>query len=133
MPYPGRPGALSKDRGYTMLRETVDAESAHALFDRLLPLSREAHSYGFHEVAYHALTAAMHAAQTAHDSAGVAVTANEARQQVEWIDTHVPDHRLSTNSARRHGHPGVYAMLGRQAEMILRILERERGDSGRGR
>jgi hypothetical protein len=103
-------------------------ESARTLFDRLLTLSREAHESGLHEVAYHALTAAMHAAQIGRDSAGVATIADEAREQIKWIDTHVPEHRLSTRSARKHDHPGVYAMLGRQAEMVARMLGREGGE-----
>jgi hypothetical protein len=110
-----------------MVREPAVTDAARSFFDRLLALSREAHGCGFHEVAYHALIGAMHAAQSGHDRAGVALTADEAREQINWIDTHVPGHRLSTSSAARHDHPGVYAMLCRQAEMVVRQLAREAG------
>jgi len=110
-----------------MTQSAADTESARALFDRLLSLSREAHESRLHEVAYHALSAAMHAAQTGGDVAGVAAIADEARQQIHWIDTNVPSHRLSTRSAMKHDHPGVYAMLERQGEMVVRMLERVEG------
>ena len=101
----------------------VGPAPARAFFDRLMTLSREAHEFGLHEVAYHSLCAAMHAAQTGNDPAGVARVADVAREQIDWINTHVPAHRLSTASARRHDHPGVYAMLERQAEAVLRMLD----------
>ena len=103
----------------------VDPAPARAFFDRFMNLSREAHELGLHEVAYHALCAAMHAAQTGNDVAGVARVADEARDQIDWINTHVPAHRLSTASASRHDHPGVYAMLERQAEAVVRMMGHE--------
>lgn len=88
------------------------------LFDQLFAASRDAHANGQHEVAYHALIAAMHAAQDAKDVEGARAVAKEAQAQIEWIDRHAPGHRLSTESAARHNHPGVYVMLTRQAGMI---------------
>ena len=108
-----------------MAQPGAEQTTARALFDRLLVVSREAHQQGLHEVAYHALTAALHAAQSGGDMPGVETIAEEAREQIEWIDGHAPAHRLSTESAKRHDHPGVYAMLGRQADMIARMLARE--------
>lgn len=88
--------------------------SAVPLFERLLALGREAHHTGHHETAYHALTAAMHAAEDAGDVRALAEIGREVEAQIAWIDRHAPQHRLSTASARRHHHPGVYAMLARQ-------------------
>jgi hypothetical protein len=85
------------------------------LFERLLLLSREAHAARLHEVAYHALTAAMHAAHSRHDESGLAAVEREANAQIAWIDEHAPAHRLSTASAGHHEHPGFYALLARQA------------------
>ena len=84
------------------------------LFEQLLAASRDAHARQQHEVAYHALTAAMHAADDAGDVSALAEVAREAEAQIAWIDRHAPTHRLSSNSARAHNHPGVYAMLVRQ-------------------
>jgi plasmid replication initiation protein len=112
-----------------MTQPAVDPSTMRALYDRLIALSREAHGLGLHETAYHALCAALHAAQSASDRVSVAQVADEAREQINWIDTHMPDHRISTASASRHDHPGVYAMLERQAGTITRMLERGAGES----
>ena len=85
-----------------------------SLTTRLLALSREAHQRRQHAVAYHALTAAMHDADDAGDVEALAEVGREAAAQIAWIDRFEPAHRLSTPSARRHDHPGVYAMLARQ-------------------
>lgn len=96
------------------------------LFEQLLGLSRDAHAHGQHEAAYHALTAAMHAAQDTNDHAGLRVIVDEARAQIDWIDRYDPTHRLSTMSASRHNHPGVYALLARQAETIAGMIASRR-------
>ena len=88
--------------------------STPSLFDRLLLLSREAHARGQHEVAYHALTAAMHAADDARNVRALAELGREAEAQIAWVDRYAREHRLSSTSAARHQHPGVYAMLARQ-------------------
>ena len=94
-----------------------------SLYERLLALSREAHARGQHESAYHALTAAMHAADDAGDIAALVTIRREAEAQITAIDRDAPEHRLSTSSAARHQHPGVYAMLGRQARMHIGMHE----------
>ena len=88
--------------------------SSATLWQRLLALSREAHASGHHETAYHALTAAVHAAADASDVPGLDELRQETERQIAWIDRHAPANRLSTTSAGTHNHPGVYAMLARQ-------------------
>ena len=107
-----------------MTQPAGDTAVARTLYERLLELSGEAHGAGLHEVAYHALSAAMHAAESAGNTGAVAAVGREARKQINWIDAHAPAHRLSTKSSKRHDHPGVYAMLERQAEMIARLMGR---------
>jgi hypothetical protein len=94
-----------------------------ALFEQLFAISRDAHARRQHEVAYHSLSAAMHAAEDAHDAQSLRTIVQEAQTQISWIDHNAPGHRLSTTSARRHNHPGVYVMLGRQAETIAAMLD----------
>ena len=94
-----------------------------SLYERLLVISREAHERGQHETAYHALTAAMHAADDAADIGALAIVRREAEAQIMAIDRDTPGHRLSTRSAARHQHPGVYAMLGRQTGMHIGMHE----------
>jgi len=99
----------------------TEHEAVTSLSDRLLHASREAHALGHHEVAYHALTAAMHAADIASDVRALTVIRREAEAQIAAIDRADPMHRLSTKSAARHSHPGVYAMLVRQTNMHVQI------------
>lgn len=96
---------------------------AQPLFERLLAASREAHGLGHYEVAYHALTAAMHSADDDADVRGLAVIGREAERQIAHIDRVDPGHRLSTRSAGRHTHPGVYALLVRQAATHIQMHE----------
>jgi hypothetical protein len=95
------------------------------LYAPLLELSRAAHAGRQHEVAYHALTAAMHAANDARDRDALEAIAHEAESQIGWIDRHTSAQRLSTNSAHQHGHPGVYAMLAREARLHADLLRRQ--------
>lgn len=94
-----------------------------SLFERLVAISREAHAHGQHEAAYHALTAAMHAADDAADVHALTIVRREAEVQITAIDRGFPGHRLSTQSAARHQHPGVYAMLARQTTMHIGMHE----------
>src|SRR5829696_2597276 len=114
------------------------AGSRPSLFERLLAESREAHACGQHQVAYHALTAAMHAADAAADVPALETAGHEATAQLAHIDVHVPEHRLSTRSAARHAHPGVYTLLARQSQMHVQMHEareeaRERSSASRTR
>jgi hypothetical protein len=86
-----------------------------SLFSDLMAVSRAAHAAGRHEVAYHTLVAAMHAAAEDADAPALAQVVHEAEAQIARIDRETPSHRLSTASASGRQHPGVYAMLVRQA------------------
>ena len=101
-----------------------NAAGKDVLFDQLMTASREAHATGCHEGAYHALTAAMHVAHCGDDAPRLHEVVREARRQIEWIDANAPEHRLSTNSAGRHEHPGVFRMLIRQAEAHAEMTHR---------
>lgn len=106
---------------------TPTREADDDLFARALDLSRQAHRGRRHEVAFHALTAALHAAHDARDTEALRVVAAEAAEQIGWIDAHDPAHRLSTRSAGQHQHPGVYTLLVRQATTHVKIIEHGAG------
>lgn len=93
----------------------------HALA-RLLDISRELHGSREYEAAYHALASALHVAGDRSDVASLEIIAAEAATQLAWIDAHEPTHRLSSSSAARHTHPGVYAMLIQQAGATMQIV-----------
>lgn len=98
--------------------------------DTLLATSHGAHAAGQHEVAYHALCAATHAAQDARDAAGLRLIRAELVAQIGWLDAHAPEHPLSTESAAKHGHPGVYVMLARQVDANLSMIQRHDAQQG---
>ena len=88
-----------------------------------MAVSREAHALAQHEAAYHALTAAMHSADSTGNVNALDAIGREAEQQISFIDRNHPEHRLATRSAARHSHPGVYALLVRQARMHSKMHE----------
>jgi hypothetical protein len=105
-----------------MARDTT----RRTLYDTLLELSRLAHARGEHEVAYYTLTSALHAARGLQDRAKLAEVQHEAEDQLAWIDEHAGGHRLSSRSAQRGGHLGVYAVLQREAATLANVAARTR-------
>ena len=94
------------------------------LWDVLIDASREAHARGQHAVAYHALAAAMHAADDESNREQLSAIEREAKRQIDWIDEHADQDRLSTRSASTHNHPGVYTLLVRTANAHGQMLVR---------
>ena len=101
--------------------ERDEANLWHVLIDA----SRQAHARGQHAVAYHALAAAMHAAEDQSNADQLLEVEREAKRQLEWIDRHASEDRLSTKSASRRNHPGVYVMLARAARAYGQMLVRK--------
>ena len=100
----------------------VAIDTASTLFVRLFALSREAHDARHHEVAFHALSAACHAAEDARSLDELVDVEREAQAQISWIDENVPTHRLATVAAGRRGHPGLFTMLARRAGARARLV-----------
>ena len=78
--------------------------AAHALFEA----ARNADEY---EIAYHALAAALHAAERLDDAAACAEVerlANECRDRIDHED---PGHKLSSTTAHQRGHASIYRQL----------------------
>jgi len=71
------------------------------LRDTLLALYECARALDAHEIAYHALAGALHAAEQLHDEATLEVIESHARQHVSLMDA---SHRLSAQSAAERGH-----------------------------
>jgi hypothetical protein len=94
------------------------------LWDVLIDASREAHARGQHAVAYHALAAAMHAADDQSNGDQLGEIEREANRQLGWIDEYAHDDRLSTRSASTRNHPGMYVLLARTASAHCQMLVR---------
>lgn len=82
---------------------------------RLLSASVAAAESGEFEVAYHALMAALHAAEgvgkETASAAGIAEIERVAREQSAQIEKLKPGHQLSRMAAKVRGHKSVYDTL----------------------
>jgi hypothetical protein len=81
------------------------------LRDRLLQLHAEARAIGEHQVAYHALAAALHAAESLRQYDTLEQVAALAREHGQWIDLNQPKHPLSAQSAAVRGHQSIFEQL----------------------
>ena len=76
-----------------------------------LALFESARNADEHEIAYHALAAALHAAEGLDDAdacAEVERLANECRNR---IDSDEPRHKLSSSTAHQRGHESIFRQL----------------------
>ena len=89
--------------------------SYSALMRRLITVSNAAADGGEFEVAYHALMAALHAAERVGKDAGNATALAEiervAKAQSDRVEKIKPPHQLSRAAARNRGHTSVYDTL----------------------
>jgi hypothetical protein len=105
--------------------ETSLRESALSLFTA-------AQHQRAHEVAYHALCALLHAAELDGDIETARLVEQRANECRDWIDSHAPRHRLSTQSAQSRGHEGIFRQLAVTAESArLRISSELQKKQGR--
>lgn len=92
--------------------------SAASLLERLLELSAEAARIGEYEIAYHAILAALHAAESARSLSGVERVLRLAEEQEMAIESLRPPHRLSSAEAKHRGTDPLYRSLPIHAEAV---------------
>jgi len=84
-----------------------------------------------YEVAYHALAAALHAAESLNDQETCRLVERCADECRQHIDIRAPGHRLSSRSAQARGHESVFRQLAVTAQSArLRIesdLQKKQG------
>jgi len=100
---------------------TIDtvARFATKLNDELIVDSRLALDAKLYEVAYHALAAALHCAEAAHDDVRLQAIQAEATRQQDEVDASSPHHRLSRNAGRERAHGGWFDALAIQASSVM--------------
>ena len=102
-----------------------------------LALFEAARNADQHEVAYHALAAALHAAEALDDAASCAEVERLANESRLRIDDEEPGHKLSTSTAHQRGHESIYKQLALTAVSArLRIeatAQRQKTKGARGR
>lgn len=95
------------------------------IYEQLMALSKQALTGAHYETAYHALTAAMHCASDLSDEEYLAKVEQEAKAQRDWIDSHAPEHRMSTKSAAKHQGKNLYDILMRQTTAQIGISKQK--------
>ncbi|HEX8904675.1 MAG TPA: hypothetical protein VF771_07520 [Longimicrobiaceae bacterium] len=101
-------------------------DALRTLLDALLDVHRKAYDLREHETAYHALAAAAHAADSLADEDALERIARLSRDELAWIDAHTPEHRLSTESAKKRNHQSIFEQLGMTAMGMRQRLQAER-------
>ena len=86
-------------------------QSVSELRSAALELFKAARAADQYKVAYHALAAALHAGEALNDQETCRVIERYADECRKWLDTHVPEHKLSSRSAQAHGHEGIFRQL----------------------
>jgi hypothetical protein len=86
-------------------------EPAEQLYHRLRVMYVEAVDAGRYELGYHLLAAALHAAEELDSLELLTQVTQLAEQQQRKLDAMKPEHRLSSNAARRRGNSAQYAAL----------------------
>jgi hypothetical protein len=88
-----------------------DESPIPSLLATLLDANRAAFEARAHEVAFHALSAAGHAAEMLEDLDALAEVERRAREELAWIDANDPGHRHSSSSAQVRGHHSIFHQL----------------------
>jgi hydroxyethylthiazole kinase-like sugar kinase family protein len=89
----------------------ADVRTLSEVRDALLRLYGEARDIGEHQVAYHALAGALHAAESLRQPDVLDQVAALAREHRKRIDQDDPRHPLSSQSASIRGHQSIFEQL----------------------
>ena len=93
--------------------------------DDLFRLYAEAREIGEHQVAYHALAAVLHAAESLRQRDVLEQVAALAREHGRLIDQDEPRHPLSAQSASIRGHHSVFEQLAAMCSAVRVRLKAE--------
>jgi hypothetical protein len=94
------------------------------LLDQLLEIHRSAWEIGEHEVAFHALSAAAHAAERLRDEAALTRIAQLSRDELAWLTRHDPGHRMASGIATRK-HQSMFEQLAITASSMRQRIRGE--------
>lgn len=104
------------------------------LLQKLLEIHQATFAMGEHEVAYHALAAAAHAAERLQDVATLLKIEQACIEELGWIDAHEPEHKHSSLSAKGRGHHSIFTQLSvTTASMRTRLEMDHRRDEARAK
>ncbi|MUG96021.1 hypothetical protein F7734_28215 [Scytonema sp. UIC 10036] len=108
-----------------MIQDTVQGESDD-MYLQLMEIGQKALENAHYETAYHVLCAAMHYAYAQSNEKHLEAVAQAARNQLNWIDTHNPTHRMSSQSSVKRSGINLYQSLMTQIHADLQIIQQQR-------
>ena len=106
-------------------QQPTTEQTLRKLYHQLMAGTHEAWAVEQYDVAYHALTAALHCALPLKDGHAVEEVERIAAAQLREIDAQHPEYQHSTRSAAARGHESIFATLGRQARARRQLLHAE--------
>ena len=106
--------------------QDISHSSPGDMYSRLMAISQEALVSAHEETAYHALTAAMHLADDLGDDQRLLAVERAAKAQLDWIDAHNPENRMSSQSTAERKGVNLYYTLIKQAAAHALIARQER-------
>lgn len=82
-----------------------------SFYDLLMDICRRAFEGGQVEVAFHALSAAGHAAEDERSMERLGEVERNARDLLRTLDSTRPEHRFSSESSKVRGHQSIFEQL----------------------
>ena len=98
------------------------------LYPNLLSASRQAFAAGYYDTAYHALMAALHAAQDREDVGRLEEVANLASHHQVELNGRAPAHHLVTGF-RGRARGGLFDMAAHQARTVADLIRKRRPEA----
>lgn len=104
---------------------TDPATGMRSLLHQLLNVHRSARELRAHEVSFHALSAAAHAAQELNDDQALTHVAELSRDELAWLGQNDPEHRLAAGIST-HNHQSVFEQLAVTATAMRQRIHSDR-------
>jgi hypothetical protein len=110
-------------------RTRMDESSLGEVYSSLIQINQKSFASAEYDVAYHALSGALHCAASLKDIKYLSQVEQLAGQQLAWIDAHDPEYDHSTHSASKRGHVSIYKNLAKMANARALIIQHPTTDS----
>jgi len=94
------------------------------VYARLIQINQETFDGAQYDIAYHALSGALHCAATLKDVNYLVEVERLANKELAWIDAHNPEYEHSTRSSAGRGLRSIYRNLTTMANAKVVIIQR---------
>lgn len=99
--------------------------SLRDVYDRLMHINQETFAGSEYDIAYHALSGALHCGEGLKQIQYLNEVKRRADEELAWTDAHAPEYEHSTQAAARRGHQSVFKNLGNMASARAVIIQTE--------